>query len=118
MIHFVFLALWMSQPDVAALKNEARALSKPAGCTQVAQCKVMPLGSKPCGGPTEFLVYCASSTDEKALEAKAKQASDAEKAKNAKDQMMGICTALSPPKVKLESGQCSAVALKSADVPM
>jgi hypothetical protein len=118
MVHVFFLALSLAQPDLAALKKEARALSKPAGCTQVAQCKVMPMGSKPCGGPTEFLVYCAASTDEKALELKAKQASDAERAKNAADQMMGICTALTPPKVKLENGQCAAVEPKSADVPM
>ena len=118
MIHLFFLALSLTQPDVTALKKEARALANPNKCAELAQCKVMPLGSKSCGGPTEFVVYCAGSTDEKALEAKAKQASDAEKAKNAANQMMGICTALTPPKLKLEKGQCSAVELKSADVPM
>lgn len=118
MVHLFFLALALGQPDVASLKQEARALAKATGCAQVAQCKVLSLGSKPCGGPTEFLVYCASSTDEKALEAKAMQASEAEKAKNAKDQLMGICTALVPPKVKLENGACAAVQPKSADLPM
>ncbi len=113
-----FVAMFLSAPDVAALKREARALSKPAGCTEATQCKVMPLGSKPCGGPSEFLVYCASGTDEKALDAKAKQASEAEKAKNAKEQTMGICTVLAAPKVKLENGQCTLVETKSADLPM
>ncbi|MBS1153804.1 MAG: hypothetical protein H6Q89_5502 [Myxococcaceae bacterium] len=118
MVHLFFMALALSQPNVDALKREARALCKPAGCTEVAQCKVLPLGSKPCGGPTEFLVCCAKSTDLPALEAKAKQASEAEQAKNAAGQVMGICTALAPPKVKLENGQCAAVEPKSADFPM
>ena len=118
MAHLFFFVLFLAQPDVDALKREAHALARATGCTQAAQCKAMPLGSKPCGGPTEFLVYCATSTDEKALEAKAKLASDAEKANNAASQMMGICTALSPPKVKLENGQCVAVETKSADQPM
>ena len=118
MVHIFFLALSLSKPDVAALKNEARALAKPAGCTQVTQCTVMPLGSKPCGGPAEFLVYCAGSTDEKALQSKAQQATDAEKAANAANQMMGICTALSAPVVKLEKGSCAAVEPKKADLPM
>jgi hypothetical protein len=118
MVHIFFLALSLAQPDVTSLKKEARALSKPAGCTQLSQCKVLPLGSKPCGGPSEYLVFCAPSTDEKALEAKAKLANEAEKAKNAANQTMGICTALAPPKLKLENGQCSAVEAKSADLPM
>lgn len=118
MIHLFFLALSVAQPDLAALKAEARALSKSSGCTQLSQCKALPLGSRPCGGPSEFLVYCAPSTDEKALEAKAKQVSEAEKAQNATSGTMGICTALTPPKLKLEKGQCSAVPAKSFDVPM
>ena len=118
MVHLFFLALSLAQPDVEALKQQARALSKSTGCTQLAQCKVLPLGSKSCGGPSEFLVYCAASTDEQALLVKAKAATDAEKAKNAASQTMGICTALSPPKVKLEKGQCAAVEGKPLDVPM
>lgn len=118
MVHLFFLALSLAKPDVDALKSEARALAKPAPCTAVTECKVLPLGSKPCGGPTEFLVYCAGASDEKALTAKAQAASDAEKARNAANETMGICTALMPPKVKLEKGRCEAVVPKAADLPM
>ena len=117
MIH-VFFFLVFAQPDLAALKRETRGLSKPSGCARVADCKVLPMGSKPCGGPTEFLVYCATSTDEKALEAKAKRVTDTEKAVNAAQQSMSICTALTPPKVKLQNGVCTAASTSATDVPM
>ncbi len=118
MIHLVFLSLALGQPDPVALKKEARALAIATGCTQLAQCKALALGSKSCGGPSEFLVFCAGSTDEKSLVAKAKEATEAEKAKNVAGSTMGICTALTPPKLKLENGQCGAVEPKSTDLPM
>jgi hypothetical protein len=100
------------------LKAAARAVVKTTGCTQVSQCQVMPVGSRPCGGPSEFLVYCAKSTDEKKLKAKVKAATDAEKALNATDGLMGTCQVLSSPTVKLVKGACVAEEPKSADVPM
>ncbi len=118
MIHIFFIAWSLAHSDPDALKREARAVSNPTGCTQLSQCKVLALGSKPCGGPSEFLVYCSTSTDERLLEAKVRLATDAEKAKNAANQMMGICTALSVPRVKFQNGQCLADEAKAADVPM
>src|SRR3954464_13804418 len=98
---FVFLLSFVSASD---LKSEARALVKTTGCTQVSQCQVLEVGSRPCGGPSEYLVYCSKSTDVAKLKKKAKAATDAEKATNATEGLMGTCEALSPPKVKLEKG--------------
>ncbi len=118
MTHLFFLALSLATPDLAALKKDVRAVAKPAGCTQAAQCKAMPMGAKPCGGPTEFVIYCSVGTDEKVLTEKVQAATDAEKAKNAATGAMGTCLALAQPKVTLVSGVCTAVEQKAADVPM
>ncbi len=104
-----------AEPDQ---KSAARAVVKTTGCKQVSQCQVMPMGSRPCGGPAEFLVYCAKTTDLKKLKAKVKAATDAEKALNATDGLMGTCNVLSAPAVKLQKGACVAEEPKSGEVPM
>lgn len=117
MIHLAFLLLFGAPADIPALKAEVRALAKPK-CATATQCRAVPLGSAPCGGPTEFVVTCAAAPDFKALEAKAKAASDAERIQNEKNQRMSVCTALSPPALKLEAGACAAAASRPTDVPM
>ena len=103
---------------LAALKSAARSLAKSTGCKQVTQCKALPLGSRSCGGPSEFLVYCAASTNEKKLKQQAKAATEAEKTFNAQSQTASICSVLTPPVVKLESGECKPEAPKSTSIPM
>ena len=117
MIHLAFFLLFGAPADIPAMKAEVRALAKPK-CATAAQCRAVPLGSAPCGGPTEFVVTCASAPDFKALEAKAKAASDAQRVQNEKNQRMSVCTALSPPALTLEGGACTAVPAKPTDVPM
>jgi len=54
---------------IARLEREARALAHAEGCTAGA-CRTAPVGSRPCGGPRTYLVYCAATTDSAALFAK------------------------------------------------
>ena len=121
----VLLLLSASHPDagvpadkLGALKASARALIKTTGCTKASQCKQQPMGNRPCGGPSEFLVYCAATTDEKKLKQKAQLVTDAEKSFNSKSQLMGTCDVLAAPKLKLESSECLPDRAKSADLPM
>lgn len=117
MTHLVFFLLFSPPPDVAAMKAEVRALAK-ARCADVKQCRAVPLGARPCGGPTEFVVTCASDAAFASLEAKAKAASAAEQKLNEKEGRMGTCIALAPPTLKLEGGACTAAAAPRTDVPM
>ncbi len=39
------------------------ALVEDANCPDSTRCRYIPLGSKPCGGPWEFLVYCSTEVD-------------------------------------------------------
>ena len=104
-----------AEPDA---KSAARALVKATGCKQVTHCQVMPMGSRPCGGPSEFLVYCSKTTDLKKLKAKVKTVTDGEKATNATEGLMGTCQVLTPPKVKLENGACVVDAPTTGEIPI
>src|SRR5688500_15496176 len=77
------------EAQIEKLEADARALAKAAGCERSGQCRTAPLGSRPCGGPRDYLVYCSLTTDSVALFKKLAELETAEKAYNAKNQMMG-----------------------------
>ena len=54
--------------ELQELKTEIDELIALSICTESSECKVIAFGSKPCGGPWEYLVY-SSSIDEEQLEA-------------------------------------------------
>jgi hypothetical protein len=95
---------------IERLEAEARALAKRTGCQGVTQCRSAPLGAKPCGGPRDYLVYCALTTDSTKLYRKLAELEKAERAYNAKNQMMSTCEMLLAPKLEASGGQCRAVA--------
>ncbi|HWA14189.1 MAG TPA: hypothetical protein VHA15_13940 [Burkholderiales bacterium] len=72
-ISFIFQA-GLAQADPAAelakLRAEIDGLVGQGRCMNLVQCRVVPLGSTPCGGPAEYLAYSWISTDKAALETK------------------------------------------------
>lgn len=114
MTHLVFFLLFSPPPDVAALKADVRKLAV-VKCADVKQCRAVPMGARPCGGPSEFVVTCGANP---ALDEKAKAATAAEQRLNEKEGRMGTCIALAPPTLKLEAGSCTAAAGPRTDVPM
>ena len=53
--------------QLAEMRREINALVGDAAGTSIEDCRYAGVGSKPCGGPWEFIVYSASSTDSTAL---------------------------------------------------
>src|SRR3954462_4265730 len=70
--------------QVVALEDQAKALIKTEGCGSVAQCRAAPVGSRACGGPRYYLVYCARTTDSTALARKLNAVAAAEQEFNKK----------------------------------
>lgn len=95
---------------LARLEREARALARTDGCSTAAGCQVAPLGSRPCGGPRDYVVFCATTTDTAALFAKLAELRRAEEAYNREQGMMSTCEFREPPEVELVGGTCRAVA--------
>ncbi|WP_052354163.1 hypothetical protein [Flectobacillus major] len=71
-------------------------------------CRVIPMGAKACGGPTQYLVYSVSKVDEKLLVAKVQAYTDFQKELNKKYNRMSDCMILSPPVVNCVNGLCTA----------
>jgi hypothetical protein len=94
---------------VVRLEREARALAKPDGCGGSEQCRAAPVGDRPCGGPRDYVVYCARTTDTVALNAKLAELVAAEREYNRKSGMASTCEYRLPPQTGLVSGSCAPV---------
>jgi hypothetical protein len=92
---------------IARLEREARALAHAEGCT-AGQCRTAPVGSRPCGGPRTYIVYCAAATDSAALFAKLAELARAEDEYNRRNQLASTCEYRMPPGVALSGGRCTA----------
>ena len=93
---------------IARLEREARALARADGCREGGQCRTAPVGSRPCGGPREYVVYCAATTDSAALFAKLAELARAEEEYNRKHGLVSTCEFREPPQVELSGGTCRA----------
>lgn len=94
------------QERLTRLEHEARALARTDGCDSLAQCRTAPLGWRSCGGPRDYLVYCAATTDTAALFGKLAELEAAEKEYNLRSGMMSSCIMRQPPRVSVSGGRC------------
>lgn len=93
-------------PDGSDTLARIRALAGGATCTESAQCRTLPVGAMPCGGPESYLPYSTSGTDEKALRALGEQYKAERQAANKAGGMMSICRHLPDPGAVCVSGSC------------
>jgi hypothetical protein len=94
--------------QIVALENEAKALVKTDGCSTAGECRTAPVGSRACGGPRYYLVYCSRTTDSVALFKKLDAVAAAEREFNSKYKIMSTCEFRLPPKVALSGASCQA----------
>jgi hypothetical protein len=94
--------------QIVALENEAKALVKTDGCSSAGECRTAPVGSKACGGPRYYLVYCSRTTDSVPLFRKINAVAAAEREYNARYQIVSTCEFRLPPKVALAGASCQA----------
>lgn len=94
--------------QIVALEDQAKALVKAEGCSSAAQCRTAPVGSRACGGPRYYLVYCAQTTDSVALFRKLDEVAAAEREFNTSYKIMSTCEFRMPPTVALTGGSCQA----------
>ena len=94
--------------QIVALENQAKALLKTEGCSSAAQCRSAPVGSRACGGPRYYLVYCAQTTDSAALFRRLDAVAAAEREYNTRYKLMSTCEFRMPPTVALSGGSCQA----------
>jgi hypothetical protein len=93
---------------VGSLEAEARALARTDGCSGGAACRVAPVGWRACGGPRDYVAYCATSTDTVALFTKLDELRRAEEAMNQESGAISTCEFRMPPDTELRAGSCRA----------
>ena len=94
--------------QIVALEDQAKALVNAEGCTSGAQCRTAPVGSRACGGPRYYLVYCSATTDSAALFQRLDAVAAAEREFNTHYKVMSTCEFRMPPTVALSGGSCRA----------
>ena len=94
--------------QIVALEDQAKALVKAEGCGSAAQCRTAPVGSRACGGPRYYLVYCSQTTDSAALFRKLDAVAAAEREYNTRYNIASTCEFRMPPTVALSGGSCQA----------
>jgi hypothetical protein len=96
------------QENIARMEREARSIAKTEGCASSDQCRSAPVGERACGGPRDYIVYCARTTDSAALYRKLDELKKAEMEFNKKSGAMSTCEFRMPPSVGVSGGQCTA----------
>lgn len=91
---------------VDSMKAAARALANTGGCESTGQCASIAMGARACGGPSEYIVYCALTTDTAALQRAVDDVERAERAYNASHGIISTCEMLLAPRVELAGGVC------------
>ena len=94
--------------QIVALEDQAKAVVKADGCSSAAECRTAPVGSRACGGPRYYLVYCSKTTDSAALAHKLDAVAAAEREYNAHYKLVSTCEFRMPPTVALSAGSCQA----------
>ena len=91
---------------IAKLDTDIRTAIGTASCTTDAQCAVIPIGQKACGGPAAYLAYSTQGTDLPALKRLATRHTDASKEFNKTSGRMSDCMVLAEPAAVCRAGRC------------
>ena len=94
--------------QIVALEDQAKAVVKADGCSSASECRTAPVGSRACGGPRYYLVYCTKTTDSATLASKLDAVAAAEREYNVHYKVMSTCEFRMPPTVAVSGGSCQA----------
>jgi hypothetical protein len=75
--------------------------------TEATQCKLIPFGAKPCGGPARYLVYSTARTDEARLKQLVNEFNQLSKKINQENKLLSDCMYVAEPKIEFARGVCT-----------
>ena len=92
-----------------SMKQEILDYVGDTSCSSAEGCRYIALGDKPCGGPSEYMIYCAESVDEDHLDDLVTKYNEFEHEINLKYKIVSNCEYVMPPEeLLLEKGHCIA----------
>lgn len=92
------------------IEDIAREIDKEVGdapANRVSECKIIPIGVKPCGGPRGFLVFSSKHSDEEKLSALAGIYDELDEKRNSEENLISTCEVASAPPLELKNGKCN-----------
>ena len=94
--------------QLVKMRREIDALVGDAAGASIADCRYAGLGSKPCGGPWEYIIYSVSSTDSTALARRLTAYEAFEAEMNARYGYVSDCSVPAIPVLAYMDGRCVA----------
>jgi hypothetical protein len=99
----------VQQPGPAAEAAMAQRITAEIGtaaCTRDADCRTLPMGSKPCGGPARWVAWSATVSRGDALQAMATDLAALQQQRQAAEGMMSTCSVVPDPGARCDAGRC------------
>lgn len=93
--------------EIKQLADDISALTRDKTCQTGQNCAVIGIGHRPCGGPSQYLVFSKLKTDEAKLIQLASQHRDAHRKLNQLLGLMSTCEFLPEPPVACVNQQCA-----------
>lgn len=101
-------------PATAGTLGQITSLIGKAECSSDQQCQVLPVGSRPCGGPASYLAWSNAKTSGNELQALAERHRSEQQASNTRSGMVSDCRAIAPPAAACRAGTCQLIDALSA----
>ncbi|WP_288988075.1 hypothetical protein, partial [uncultured Pseudoalteromonas sp.] len=96
----------VSLDDIKTAKDKLNSLIADKQCSTSSQCKVNAVGSRACGGPSDYIVYSTQSAPQKQVSALSDTITQLESTYNAQKGMMSICQHLTAPSTQCVENKC------------
>lgn len=94
------------QVDTKQLYQRLQRLTTDKSCVEDQQCKVLAVGSRPCGGPEQYLPYSVAQTDSKLLAITNDRYRKIKQEQQLRLGMLGSCQMLIEPATQCRQQQC------------
>ena len=85
-----------------------------ASCQGDGDCRLVPVGSKPCGGPRAYAVFSTTVSDSLRVQAWAESLRIEERNRNLREGRNSDCALVTPPTPRCRAGRCVAEAQEAA----
>ena len=92
--------------DLGALRLDILRVIGTPSCADSADCAVIAVGSKPCGGPWEYLIYSRAGTDTTALFDRVRNYNALQESLNKKWGWVSDCSLAHKPRAGCRNGVC------------
>ncbi|MEX1221527.1 MAG: hypothetical protein WEA82_05385 [Idiomarina sp.] len=96
----------VTEQELAEKREQIRDIIRPPRASDITQCKLVGLGSRPCGGPERYVIYSTATTDEDKLLPAVEEYNRMHKILNEQQGQVSICEMLPEPNIALNSGMC------------